>query len=179
MNNIIFEIKLKRFMEANYDESNKAKEKAKLLLQRGDYKASIKLFEISLRLNPNPDTRQYLNSAKAALKRQEGSLRNSNHEERSSTIRNEILNNLTSNPIENYLKLEEIYIKENLRFSFRIIISIVILLIINKFVFKYEFKLWHLPGDFSFSSPHLYISLPIVSSILINFLLNTLIRVFN
>jgi hypothetical protein len=163
-------------METNYEEAIRAKDEGKKKFAERDYRKAIKLFQISIRLHPNPDTSQLLHSAQAALAR-------------TSENTNSVYPNssdhwftYTCRTVHLYLeplrRLENRWISAQLRPYLRGIIIVIIIISCYKIVFKKKLALYALPGDFSYSSPNMTLHAPIVSCLLISFLANAVNRAF-
>ena len=161
----------------NLLEAERAKKEGMKYLQSQNYKKAAKMFEISLRIHNNDDTKQYLNSAKAGIARVERNSRSTSADEPVNITSSESSSSTWS--LLSYINarinaLESKYISPSLRMYVRTILLIILVLATVRFYFKSELSLGHLPGDISYNSPNLIISAPIVSCMLFSFLLNAI-----
>jgi Protein of unknown function (DUF2905) len=186
----------------NIDEAKRAKVEGRRLMKAGDFAKAAKMFEISLRLNDNPDTKQLIGSAKAAMARMRGprSRRDSssavNGDSNGTGLRIRIytesflrwLEGLSRIVADTHIgrqliNLENRYITPLARPYVRGMIPIALLLFVWKVVLRRKLTLGLLPGDVYYSSTRgsssVFISAPIVSCMLISFLLNAIFRALN
>jgi hypothetical protein len=184
----------------NIDEAERAKEEGRRRMQAGDFTKAVKFFEISLRLNDNPDTKQLLGSAKAAIARMRGP---NNGRDSSSAVSGgsggaglriyterffrwlEGLGRMVADTSvgRQLILLESSYITPLARPYVRGMIPIALLLFVWKVVLRRKLTLGLLPGDVYYSSTSgsssVFISAPIVSCMLVSFLLNAVFRAVN
>mmetsp|Transcript_31927 Transcript_31927/g.42152 ORF Transcript_31927/g.42152 Transcript_31927/m.42152 type:complete len:197 (+) Transcript_31927:72-662(+) len=192
-------------MEANAEEANRAKELGREYLRKNQFGKAIKFLSISNRLNPNPDTRQILNSAKAGAARLRGqcstnySSTTAQQPSQSSTSPSD-WNSRQFQPLvamfQNYYQaflewrrhfgVEALfnrlgtYVLPEYRRPLMIMFYVIIFLVIYRLFFaKASVLSTGLPGDIYFSSPGFTFSCPIVSSLLFSFVVNHFARAWN
>lgn len=181
-------VRLRLPMESNAEEAERAKSEGRRLMNSGNFQRAMKMFEISQRLHPNPDTIQLLHSAKAAWIRGRGASfdTQSRPGTTSSTNSTNLLDNISQltysylRPIiQPALDVENRYISAPYRPYLRWIVVIIVLLLGCKIILQRKLILFALPGDINYSSSNVIVHAPIVSCLLISFLFNAACRIFN
>jgi hypothetical protein len=163
----------------NEDEAVRAKRQGETMLKEGNLEKALKLFTISQRITPNDSTDQLIREVKA---RMNGETLNRN--DSSDELRDDMrFVSLVKNAVKSLWKIYESYERKYIALDYKIwirsIIVIVSLLICLKFCFGYKLNIGSLPGDINFTNKNFSFHAPIVTSLLLSFFLNAILKVFN
>jgi hypothetical protein len=188
----------------NIEEATRAKDEGKKQMEKGNFLKAVKMFEISIRLHQNPDTSQLLSTSKAAI-----ALQNRQSSQSTSTPRASVpaaaSSSNTSAPthtlhqspnmstlesicllrdtiIAKWISIENHHlhmISAEMRPYIRGILAIIWALVLWKFVIGGKLSLGRLPGDISYQSSTISIHAPIVSCLIVSFILNAIFKAWS
>lgn len=159
------------------EEAQRALMEAKELIDTKSFEKAQKLLKISIRLNASTEASRLLKDVENEM--------NCNHRkdstpsftqsgtqyERSSSWWTKVLSHVSA--------IEKKYISPDLRIYNRGLLCIIVGLIIVKYVFHKKIGFGGLPGDINISSQSVYFSFPIVSCMLVSFILNAVNKLLN
>lgn len=163
----------------NEEEGKRALREAKQKLAANKINEGLKYLKISQRLHPSSETQELISRYSNINNNNNNS--QSSSQSSTSNYSNEIIliiKNQFNILLEKFLQLETKYINPSMKNYIRGLFLAIFILIIVKYGFKQKIGFGSLPGDISYHSSNVYFSSPIISSLLLSFVVNGLFRFF-
>lgn len=168
-------------MDSNSDEAQRALDEARIKIRNRDFVKALKLLNISKRLRPTEELLQLIANVEMSLRSDHPTEAETLPNPQGQTAQNDVgrerwLVKFWGNMYDALISWERRWIAPELKIYVRGIAGILLFIMTWKYVVKGKLSLFSLPGDLNYKSESVYISAPIVSCMLISFLLNAASR---